>query len=83
MIQSVYRGYMTRRRLANASRAIGKFHRIYRERKRRKEEQKTRDMEMKEREELEKSRRRTEFLSSRAKQLKVSAVLNKQHTPFL
>ena len=51
--------------------AIAKFHRMYRERKERKEEQKMRDIELKERQELEKSRRRNEFLASRTKQLKV------------
>jgi len=71
LIQSVYRGHMTRRRLGKANMAIGKFHRMYRERKKRKEEQKTRNIEMKQREELERSRRRNEFLASRTKQLKI------------
>ena len=57
--------------------AIAKFHRMYRERKKRKEEQKTRNIEMKQREELERSRRRNEFLASRTKQLKVG------HLPYL
>lgn len=71
LIQSVYRGYMTRKSLRKASAAIGKFQRIYKKNKQRQEEERIRKLESKERESLEQTKRRNEFLSSRTKQLKV------------
>eukprot|EP00795_Rhopilema_esculentum_P014283 gene14283-5316_t len=71
LIQSVYRGHLTRKKLSKANKAIGMFQRMYREKRKRTEQEKTQDQERHQREEIEKSRRRNEFLSSRTKQLQI------------
>eukprot|EP00794_Sanderia_malayensis_P003416 gene3416-3907_t len=71
VIQAIYRGHLTRRKMKKANEAFGKFQRIYRERKRRDLDEKMKKIKEKEKKELEEINRRKVFLSSRTKQLKV------------
>ena len=72
MIQSVFRGYKTRKHLANASQAIAKFQAIYRKKKQAREDAAAVIKINKSLIESYEDQRRQELRSSRVSHLKVS-----------